>query len=295
MQKENKLTRNFIIGTFVTLYIMVSVISTIHVIDFFELSNPKWLAITLAIAFEVGSAASLASIIVLKKMNKGIVWFLFIILTLMQAMGNTYYAFVNLKGFEGWVELFGLIEEDLIQQKRIVSIISGVVLPLVALGFIKSLVDYIRPEDENVIETSIPTTDNTQITDAVTQPQPTETVIESQVDDLDGLDDLDEWDVTLYDGLNDEPFEEEEVRSETNKEELKKYIMDFIEKNEVGFEKEETLETIEESEENIIEPIEETLDSIEVDEENYPVYDNSKEAAKKAALDNIMVFVKNGN
>ena len=53
MQKENNLTKNFIIGTFVTLYIMVSIISTIHVIDFFKLSNPEWLAVTLAIAFEI--------------------------------------------------------------------------------------------------------------------------------------------------------------------------------------------------------------------------------------------------
>jgi hypothetical protein len=88
MQVENKITKNFIIGTFVTLYVMVSLISTIHVIDFFELSNPKWLAVTLALAFEVGAAASLASIIALKKMNKGIVWFLFFILTAMQAMGK---------------------------------------------------------------------------------------------------------------------------------------------------------------------------------------------------------------
>ena len=77
MQKENNLTKNFIIGTFVTLYIMVSIISTIHVIDFFKLSNPEWLAVTLAIAFEIGAAASLASIIALRKMNKGIVWTLF--------------------------------------------------------------------------------------------------------------------------------------------------------------------------------------------------------------------------
>ena len=80
MENENKLTKNFIIATFVTLYVMVSVISTIHVITFFELSNPKWLAITLALAFEVGAAASLASIIALKKMNKTIVWVLFFIL-----------------------------------------------------------------------------------------------------------------------------------------------------------------------------------------------------------------------
>lgn len=137
MQKENKLTRNFIITTFVLLYVMVSIISTIHVIDFFKLSNPDWLAITLAIAFEVGAAASLASIIALQKMNKGIVWALFFILTAMQAMGNAYFAYVHLENYQAWIELFGLVEEEPIFQKRILSIVSGAILPLVALGFIK--------------------------------------------------------------------------------------------------------------------------------------------------------------
>jgi hypothetical protein len=161
----------FIIGTFVTLYLLVSIISTIHVIEFFELSNPRWLAISLAIAFELGAAASLASLITLDKMNKGIVWGLFIILTAMQAMGNTYYAFTHLLNFQGWIELFGLVDEELIYQKRVLSIVSGAILPIVALGFIKSLVDYIKP-DESV---QVSVTD--QITDAVTQ------VIEPVVDD----------------------------------------------------------------------------------------------------------------
>ena len=143
-----KATRIFIIGTFVILYLLVSIISTIHVIDFFLMSNPKWLAVSLAIAFEVGAAASLASIITLDKMNKGIVWGLFILLTLMQAMGNTYYTYVHLINFQGWIELFGLVDEDLIYQKRVLSIVSGAILPIVALGFIKSLVDYIKPADE---------------------------------------------------------------------------------------------------------------------------------------------------
>ena len=140
----------FIIGTFVTLYLLVSVISTIHVIDFFKLSNPDWLAISLAVAFEIGAAASLASLVTLEKMNKGIVWGLFILLTLMQAMGNTYYAYTHLVNFQGWIELFGLTEEDLIYQKRVLSIVSGAILPIVALGFIKSLVDYIKPSDDIV-------------------------------------------------------------------------------------------------------------------------------------------------
>jgi hypothetical protein len=79
-------------------------------------------------------------------MNKSLVWFLFILLTAMQAMGNTYYAFVNLGDYTSWSELFGLIEEEEIFQKRVLSIVSGAILPIVALGFIKSLVDYIKPE-----------------------------------------------------------------------------------------------------------------------------------------------------
>jgi hypothetical protein len=152
MENKSRLVSGFIIGTFVTLYLMVSVISTIHVIDFFKLSNPNWLAISLAIAFEVGAAASLASLIALKKMNKGLVWMLFFLLTAMQAMGNTYYAYVNLKDFTAWSELFGLVEEELIFQKRVLSIVSGAILPIVALGFIKSLVDYIKPEEETAKE-----------------------------------------------------------------------------------------------------------------------------------------------
>jgi hypothetical protein len=150
-QQKHKFIHWFIIGTFVSLYILVSLISTIHVIDFFEISNAKWLSITLAVAFEIGAAASLASIIVLDKMNKWIVWTLFFILTAMQAMGNTYYAFTHLNDYQGWIELFGLNEEDPLYQKRILSIVSGAILPLVALGFIKSLVDYIKP-DYNEIE-----------------------------------------------------------------------------------------------------------------------------------------------
>lgn len=184
MQKaKSKLVNGFIISTFVGLYAIVSVISTIHVIEFFELSNPKWLAISLAVAFEIGAAASLASLIVLDKMNKLLVWILFIVLTCMQAMGNTYYAYTHIHDFQSWSELFGLIEEDVIYQKRLLSIISGAILPLVALGFIKSLVDYIKPEEisekieEDVIidlnQTSeAPTEISENLPEQVSEPEP---------------------------------------------------------------------------------------------------------------------------
>ena len=146
---NSKKLHYFIISIFISLYVVVSAISTIHVIEFFKLSNPEWLAIFLAVAFEIGAAASLASVIVLEKMNKNLVWVLILVLTFMQVMGNTYYAFDNLENFESWSQLFGLEEEEQIFQKRILSLISGAILPLVALGFIKSLVDYIRPDEKD--------------------------------------------------------------------------------------------------------------------------------------------------
>jgi uncharacterized membrane protein len=125
------------------------------VIEFFRLSNPTWLAVILAIAFEVGAAASLASILLLDKLNKTIIWLLFILLTLVQVNGNIYYAYTHVANYQGWIDLFGLSDFELIAQKRILSIVSGAVLPLVALGFIKSLVDYIKPESETP-QVSIP-------------------------------------------------------------------------------------------------------------------------------------------
>jgi len=146
---KNKFIHRSIIVTFVSLYLLVSVISTIHVIDFFQLSNPYWLAVSLAIGFELGAAASLASLVILDKMNRTLVWILFGAITLMQMQGNMYYAFSHMENFQGWSELFGLIEEDVIYQKRILAAVSGAILPLVALGFIKSLIDYIKPENNS--------------------------------------------------------------------------------------------------------------------------------------------------
>ena len=201
---KNKLVHRSIIATFVSLYLLVSIISTIHVIEFFKLSNPQWLAISLAIAFELGAAASLASLVILDKMNKTLVWMLFGTITLMQMQGNMYYAFVHMENFQGWSELFGLIEEDLVYQKRVLSAVSGAILPLVALGFIKSLVDYIKPEPQvdAVVE---------EVAKVEETPIETKEEIYTQED----LEDSKEWDATLMDGLEDEPMaEEKEERDE---------------------------------------------------------------------------------
>jgi len=208
---KNKLIHRSIIATFVSLYLLVSIISTLHVIEFFKLSNPEWLAISLAIAFELGAAASLASLVILDKMNKTLVWCLFGAITLMQMQGNMYYAFVHMENYQGWSELFGIIEEEVVYQKRILSAVSGAILPLVALGFIKSLVDYIKPEpvekeSNSSIENSVVIEDSKSplVDEKSTVEEPP-----SPVYDAEALKEFNEWDVTLMDGLEEDQVDEE--------------------------------------------------------------------------------------
>ena len=148
---KERLLHIFIISIFCSLYFLVATISMINSVAFFDLSHSGLMSWSLAIGFEIGAAASLAAIIILDKTNKTMVWGLFLLLTSFQMMANSFHAFINLENYMGWIELFGLEETEPIYQKRILSIVSGAILPLVALGFIKSLVDYIRPEQPKTL------------------------------------------------------------------------------------------------------------------------------------------------
>ena len=145
--KNNNLTKYGIISVFITLYLIVSTISMIHSIDFFGLSNSNGMALALATAFEIGQVAALCGILILDKANRFVIWSLFLLLTSMQIMSNVYFSFKYLGDYSQWAELFGLGEEEPLFQKRMLAIISGGVLPVVALGFIKSLVDYLKPAE----------------------------------------------------------------------------------------------------------------------------------------------------
>lgn len=141
-----------IIISFLLVPLIVSVVSTIHVINFFELSNHYALAVTLAIAFEVGALSALAGLVAMGKINKNVVWFIFILLTIFQMMGNVYFAYdiitnrmkTNPELIKNWAELFGLVDDDPVTIKRIIAIFSGAVLPIVSLSFLDLLIDYIR-------------------------------------------------------------------------------------------------------------------------------------------------------
>ena len=139
---------NWVIFSFVALAVIVSIVSTLHSINFFKLTNTPNMATTLAVAFEIGQLASLAAIVNSDKINPRISWALFIFLTIFQIMNNIFHSFeflsANPGSYKNWSDLFGLNKMDELIKKRMLSIISGGFLPLLSIGFSKALVNYLR-------------------------------------------------------------------------------------------------------------------------------------------------------
>ena len=124
---------------FSLLYIAVGFVSTYHAISFFAISNENWLAIILAVAFEIGQAAVLFSLLT-NKSKKVMPWILMSVLTLVQVLGNVYssysYMIINhpdqVKYFTDSV-LFYLQDPDPQVNQVMISYITGAILPIVSL------------------------------------------------------------------------------------------------------------------------------------------------------------------
>lgn len=175
--------RGVIIGALAFVPFIVSIISTIHVVNFFKLSNFSWLAVTLAIAFEVGALSALAAIAVMDKINKFSLWSIFILITLMQMMGNTYYAFDFISNrmlteptwTQNWIDLFSINNAEIGVTKRILAIVSGAILPIISLTFLDMLITYIAKtrsvdEEESKYEYITVDEDGNEIIEEVQQP-----------------------------------------------------------------------------------------------------------------------------
>jgi hypothetical protein len=128
-----------LLAVYVSLYFAVSLISTFHAVVFFQLTNPVWLAWALGITFEIGQAAVIVTILADLKVDRKMLWSLIIGLTFIQIMGNMHYAytFKDAPDVKLWAELFFLDILDTPGQKRVLSLLSGGLLPLIAIGFTK--------------------------------------------------------------------------------------------------------------------------------------------------------------
>lgn len=132
---------------FSLLYVAVGFVSTYHAISFFAISNEKWLAIILAIAFEIGQAAVLFSLLT-SKTKKVMPWILMSVLTLVQVLGNVYssYSYMinnNLDMVKYFTDsvLFYIQDPDPQVNQVMISYITGAILPIVSLCMTSMVVD----------------------------------------------------------------------------------------------------------------------------------------------------------
>ena len=143
---------------FSLLYIAVGFVSTYHAISFFEISNKTWLAVILSIAFEVGQAAVLFSLLT-NKTKRVMPWILMSVLTMVQVLGNVYssYSYMlqhnpdQVKYFTDSV-LFYLQDPDPQVNQVMVSYITGAILPIVSLCMTSMVVNAAGLETEQQSE-----------------------------------------------------------------------------------------------------------------------------------------------
>src|SRR3972149_1696352 len=91
MLKWIKINKKSIIRTtFLIPIILVMIISISHVVSWYDLSNPISWSIYLSIAVEIAAMTALSAASV---KIKGGVWFIFIIVTLIQFIGNIFFSY----------------------------------------------------------------------------------------------------------------------------------------------------------------------------------------------------------
>jgi hypothetical protein len=157
----NQNKRSIIRAAFLVPILAVASISISHVVSWYDLANPMSWAIYLSIAVEIAAMSSIAASSV--KIKGFSVWFVFIIVTLIQFIGNIYFSYseinINSKEFKDWAELtspifegMGVAADDLIGQRRLLALLEGGLLPLISLTCLHFFIQYGDLDSEKTYE-----------------------------------------------------------------------------------------------------------------------------------------------
>lgn len=136
----------------------VAIISISHVVSWYDLANPITWAVYLSIAVEIAAMSAIAASSV--KVKGFSVWFVFIIVTLIQFIGNIFFSYseinVNSKEFKDWAELtlplfdgMGFDTADVIAQRRFLALLEGGLLPLISLTCLHFFIKYGDLDEES--------------------------------------------------------------------------------------------------------------------------------------------------
>ena len=153
----NWIEKNFkkvLYGAFLVPIITVAIVSISHVTKWYGISNPLSWAIYLSIGIEIAALSALAAIAA--QMGKK-VYFPFIIVTLIQFIGNIFFAYqyidINGQSFKDWVDMvdpivsfMGVESGDFVGHKRFLALFAGGMLPIISLSFLHMLVKFEEEE-----------------------------------------------------------------------------------------------------------------------------------------------------
>jgi len=150
----NEKFRKPFLWLFIVLYTAIAFVSTYHAIAFFGLSNPGWLAVVLAVAFEVGQAGVLFSILTSSE-RKSLPWILMGTLTIVQVLGNVFSSYKymithNADQIDYFTKsvLFFVQSPNPEYNYVMISYITGAILPVVALCMTSMVVSVLNPKKE---------------------------------------------------------------------------------------------------------------------------------------------------
>ena len=146
--------RTLIYIAFLVPILTVAFVSISHVASWYGLSNPFSWALYLSFGIEIAALSALAAISA--QMGRK-VYFPFIIVTLIQFIGNIFFAYqfidITSKGFQDWVDLvdpvvsfMGVESGDMVGHKRFLALFAGGMLPIISLSFLHMLVKFEEEE-----------------------------------------------------------------------------------------------------------------------------------------------------
>jgi hypothetical protein len=157
----SKNKRSIIRAAFLVPIFAVAAISISHVVSWYDLANPISWAVYLSIAVEIAAMSAIAASSV--KVRGFSVWFVFIIVTLIQFIGNIFFCYseidVTTKAFADWAELTGPMFEamgsdisDLVAQRRWLALLEGGLLPLISLTCLHFFIQYGDQDETSRLE-----------------------------------------------------------------------------------------------------------------------------------------------
>lgn len=151
--KEHFNLKRTVVYSFLLPPIIISVISMMHLWEFFIIANNNWMAFLIAISFELIAISSLVALMVLDRIEKGALWTLFFLVALYQIIGNVYASYINIPDslVSGFINMFWLKSWSIQATKQLIAIIQGAALPILSLSLIKLAVDYFDWETDPLL------------------------------------------------------------------------------------------------------------------------------------------------